>query len=62
MWAWRLCIAQAVREAIADDALVSELIDAMLNARAVDFPIATNLLERNFISAAPNRIWLADIT
>ena len=27
-----------------------------------DFPIAPNLLERNFIAAAPNQIWLADIT
>jgi putative transposase len=27
-----------------------------------DFPIAPNLLERNFIAAAPNLIWLADIT
>jgi putative transposase len=27
-----------------------------------DFPIAPNLLECNFIAAAPNRIWLADIT
>ena len=27
-----------------------------------DFPIAPNLLERNFIAPAPNRIWLADIT
>ena len=27
-----------------------------------DFPIAANRLERNFIAAAPNRIWLADIT
>jgi transposase InsO family protein len=27
-----------------------------------DFPIAPNLLERNFTVAAPNRIWLADIT
>ena len=27
-----------------------------------DFPIAANLLERNFSAAAPNRIWLADIT
>jgi transposase InsO family protein len=27
-----------------------------------DFPIAPNLLERSFIAAAPNRIWLADIT
>ena len=27
-----------------------------------DFPIAPNLLERNFVAAAPNRIWLADIT
>jgi putative transposase len=27
-----------------------------------NFPIAANLLERNFIAAAPNRIWLADIT
>jgi transposase InsO family protein len=26
-----------------------------------DFPIAPNLLERNFTAAAPNRIWLADI-
>ena len=26
------------------------------------FPIAANLLERNFTAAAPNRIWLADIT
>ena len=25
-------------------------------------PIAPNLLERNFTAAAPNRIWLADIT
>jgi putative transposase len=25
-------------------------------------PIAPNLLDRNFIAAAPNRIWLADIT
>jgi putative transposase len=24
------------------------------------FPIAPNLLERNFIATAPNRIWLAD--
>lgn len=27
-----------------------------------DFPIAPNLLEQNFTAAAPNRIWLADIT
>ena len=27
-----------------------------------DFPIAPNLLQRNFTAAAPNRIWLADIT
>ena len=27
-----------------------------------DFPIAPNLLERNFTAVAPNRIWLADIT
>ena len=27
-----------------------------------DFPIAANLLERNFTVAASNRIWLADIT
>ncbi|MGY4627052.1 transposase InsO family protein [Bradyrhizobium sp. USDA 4486] len=27
-----------------------------------DFPIAANLLERNFVAAAPNHIWLADIT
>jgi transposase InsO family protein len=27
-----------------------------------DFPIAPNLVERNFSAAAPNRIWLADIT
>ena len=27
-----------------------------------DFPIAPNLLERNFTAAAPNQIWLADIT
>jgi putative transposase len=27
-----------------------------------DLPIAPNLLGRNFIAAAPNRIWLADIT
>src|SRR4030088_2203369 len=27
-----------------------------------EFPIAPNLLERNFTAAAPNRIWLADIT
>jgi transposase len=30
----RGALAQAVREAVASDALVSELIDAMLNARA----------------------------
>jgi putative transposase len=27
-----------------------------------DFPIAPNLLDRNFVAAAPNRVWLADIT
>jgi hypothetical protein len=27
-----------------------------------DHPIAPNLLERNFIAGAPNRVWLADIT
>ena len=27
-----------------------------------DLPIAPNLLERNFTAAAPNRVWLADIT
>ena len=27
-----------------------------------DLPIAANLLARNFIATAPNRIWLADIT
>ena len=27
-----------------------------------DFPIASNLLERNFIAVSPNRISLADIT
>jgi putative transposase len=27
-----------------------------------DLPIAPNLLDRNFLAAAPNRIWLADIT
>jgi putative transposase len=27
-----------------------------------DFPIAPNLLNRNFIADKPNRIWLADIT
>jgi len=27
-----------------------------------DLPIAPNLIERNFIAAAPNQIWLADIT
>ena len=27
-----------------------------------DFPIAPNLLDRNFTAAAPNRIWLADVT
>jgi transposase InsO family protein len=27
-----------------------------------DFPIAPNLLKRNFLATAPNRIWLADIT
>jgi len=27
-----------------------------------DFPIAPNLLDRNFVATAPNRIWLADIT
>jgi len=27
-----------------------------------DLPIAPNLLDRNFIATAPNRIWVADIT
>ena len=27
-----------------------------------DHPIAPNLVDRNFVAAAPNRIWLADIT
>ena len=27
-----------------------------------DFPIAPNLLARNFTATAPNRIWLADVT
>src|SRR5437899_8310904 len=27
-----------------------------------DLPIASNLLNRNFVATAPNRIWLADIT
>jgi transposase InsO family protein len=27
-----------------------------------DFLIAPNLLDRNFVAAAPNRVWLADIT
>jgi transposase InsO family protein len=27
-----------------------------------DLPIAPNLLDRNFTTTAPNRIWLADIT
>jgi transposase InsO family protein len=27
-----------------------------------DFPIAPNLLDRDFTASAPNRIWLADIT
>jgi hypothetical protein len=27
-----------------------------------DFPVAPNLLDRNFTATAPNRIWLADIT
>ena len=27
-----------------------------------EFAIAPNLLKRNFIAAAPNRIWLADVT
>jgi putative transposase len=27
-----------------------------------DFPIAPNLLDRNFTATAPNRIWLVDIT
>jgi transposase InsO family protein len=27
-----------------------------------DLPIAPNLLKRNFVATAPNRIWLADIT
>jgi transposase InsO family protein len=27
-----------------------------------DFPIAPNLLKRNFVAAVPNRVWLADIT
>ncbi len=27
-----------------------------------DHPIAPNLIDRNFIAGAPNRIWLADIT
>ena len=27
-----------------------------------DLPIAPNLLDRNFVAAAPNQVWLADIT
>ena len=27
-----------------------------------DLPIAPNLIDRNFVATAPNRIWLADIT
>ena len=27
-----------------------------------DFPIAPNILDRNFTAAAPNQVWLADIT
>jgi len=27
-----------------------------------EFPIAPNLLDRNFVAAAPNHVWLADIT
>ena len=27
-----------------------------------DLPIAPNLLDRNFLAAAPNQVWLADIT
>jgi transposase InsO family protein len=27
-----------------------------------DVPIAPNLLDRNFVAAAPNQIWLADIS
>ncbi len=27
-----------------------------------DLPIAPNLLDRNFVAAAPNKVWLADIT
>ena len=27
-----------------------------------DFPIAPNMLDRNFTAAAPNQVWLADIT
>jgi transposase InsO family protein len=27
-----------------------------------NLPIAPNLLDRNFMAPAPNRIWLADIT
>ena len=27
-----------------------------------NLPIAPNLLDRNFMAAAPNRVWLADIT
>src|SRR4051812_13937206 len=27
-----------------------------------DLPIAPNLLDRTFVAAAPNRVWLADIT
>ncbi len=27
-----------------------------------DLPIASNLLNRNFVATAPNRVWLADIT
>jgi putative transposase len=27
-----------------------------------DLPIAPNLLNRNFTAAAPNRVWLTDVT
>jgi len=29
---------------------------------AHDFPVAANLLGRKFVAAAPNRVWLADLT
>src|ERR1700682_6232824 len=52
--------------AIRDAAVIRAIMARPRRVRTTDsrhdLPIAPNLLDRNFIAIAPNRIWLADIT